>query len=363
MPQLGGHCLRMSGPTSRAMRVTDRGPPDEKRLLALVREARFASGVHCPRCSASHVVRWGGFSGRQRYRCRSCNRTFSDLTGTPLAWTKRLNRWPRHFQCMRHGSTLRVTACEAGIHLSTAFRWRHATLVGVRARSVSDIGGCIELTQVPFAYSEKGARGIDAPRRCGARSHVRLRYETGTCWIVLLRSREGVLQSFCSMYGMPNVTQLLQLFSRSVAAGSTILCQFSRGGGCSAAARQAGHAVVVLRGPSDQDVFHHTANVEAYAWRFKDWMDRFRGVATRYMDNYLAWHRMVDGDVVAHWLQSCSGSAMSGGRLPTVFANTVREVRNSHCAPPQHSIFGRALRRPAGRERGRLPGLAPRSRG
>ena len=32
----------------------------------------------------------------------------------------------------------------------------------------------------------------------------------------------------------------------------------------------------------------------AYAARLKDWMRRFNGVATRYLENYLAWHRGLD---------------------------------------------------------------------
>jgi hypothetical protein len=38
----------------------------------------------------------------------------------------------------------------------------------------------------------------------------------------------------------------------------------------------------------------HLVNVAACARRFDDWMVRFHGVATRYLDNYLAWHRVVD---------------------------------------------------------------------
>lgn len=38
----------------------------------------------------------------------------------------------------------------------------------------------------------------------------------------------------------------------------------------------------------------HVRTVRAYADRLNRWMDRFHGVATRYLDNYLAWHRMVD---------------------------------------------------------------------
>ena len=40
--------------------------------------------------------------------------------------------------------------------------------------------------------------------------------------------------------------------------------------------------------------------MRAYGARLKDWMQRFHGVATRYLSNYLLWHRVVD----RRWRQS-----------------------------------------------------------
>ena len=38
----------------------------------------------------------------------------------------------------------------------------------------------------------------------------------------------------------------------------------------------------------------HIQHVNAYPERLKGWMRRFRGVATKYLANYLGWRRMVD---------------------------------------------------------------------
>lgn len=39
---------------------------------------------------------------------------------------------------------------------------------------------------------------------------------------------------------------------------------------------------------------YHIQNVNAYISRLKRWMRRFNGVATRYLDNYRGWWRMID---------------------------------------------------------------------
>ena len=43
--------------------------------------------------------------------------------------------------------------------------------------------------------------------------------------------------------------------------------------------------------PNDINGFQ---NVNAYHSRWKQWMDRFKGVATSYLENYLGWFRALD---------------------------------------------------------------------
>ena len=38
----------------------------------------------CPRCGATHIVKNGSKNGRQRWVCRTCNRSFGATFGTPM---------------------------------------------------------------------------------------------------------------------------------------------------------------------------------------------------------------------------------------------------------------------------------------
>lgn len=42
------------------------------------------------------------------------------------------------------------------------------------------------------------------------------------------------------------------------------------------------------------DKVFHIQNVNAYHSRLKEWLQRFHGVATKYLDNYLGWFRFLD---------------------------------------------------------------------
>jgi transposase-like protein len=52
------------------------------RLINEMRETRFKDGFECLHCNSVHVVRFGKYNGRQRYRCKSCRKTFTDTTNT-----------------------------------------------------------------------------------------------------------------------------------------------------------------------------------------------------------------------------------------------------------------------------------------
>jgi transposase-like protein len=62
-------------------------------LINEMRETRFKEGFECPHCASEHVVRFGKYKGRQRYRCKYCNKTFTDTTNTVLYRTQKGDEW------------------------------------------------------------------------------------------------------------------------------------------------------------------------------------------------------------------------------------------------------------------------------
>ena len=54
------------------------------KLIDELRETKFKEGLVCPHCGSHHVVRYGKYKNRQRYKYKDCSKTFMDLTLTPL---------------------------------------------------------------------------------------------------------------------------------------------------------------------------------------------------------------------------------------------------------------------------------------
>ena len=266
-------------------------------LIAALRRSRFHTGIRCPRCGGLRTHRWGTFRSRQRYRCASCRRTFSDLTCSPAAYIKKIQLWPDYAAMLASGASLRAAASALGIHISTAFRWRHALLRSLDSLDGEMLCGWVEIASWRVALSEKGSRTLRRPaRRRGYRpgSHGDPRQvhvlaacdRVGHC--LSLRAgpspwppgREAFRQWLGNRVSVPPV--IIEARGRFCAGG-----RFARSqGGTFRDARPAPDRQ--LRSLVSTDF------ARDYLARLGSWLQRFRGVSTRYLPNYLIWHRTVD---------------------------------------------------------------------
>lgn len=269
-------------------------PPTLDRWLAIVRAARFCDGLRCPRCESPHVQKWGRFSGRQRFRCRGgCGRTFSDLTLTPAAYIKKTGRWMDYQRCLAASMTLRQAADLCSIHVSTSFRWRHRILARLAKVPREQLCGVVELTLMRIPESMKGSRDLARPPR--VRGIDAFGWWTEPHADVLIAAdRQGRVQ-----------TALLEVVRRGrsplqVAAAleglldSEVVFRVEYGG----AGVHWGRTLSRLSGGRDELRDGHdraeVLHANAYRFRLRAWLRGFRGVATRYLEHYLTWHRHLD---------------------------------------------------------------------
>lgn len=58
-------------------------------LIKFFKKYRWEDGIHCPHCNCFLVWRYGYTKdGFQRYRCKKCNKTFSDKTNTLMHYSR-----------------------------------------------------------------------------------------------------------------------------------------------------------------------------------------------------------------------------------------------------------------------------------
>lgn len=259
-----------------------------------IKLVRFKEGLICPHCSSHHVVLWGKRKNVQRYRCKNCHKLFSDLTGTPLAYTKYLAKWPKMAKALQQSMTVRKTAKYLNISVTTAFRWRHRLLAGLSTtRNLAILSGIVEIDETMFRYSEKGSRKMTRkPHKRGNSNHQRGRSQNQV-YAVIARDRTTQTRSF--VLQRMSGKALLKTVGSSITTGSQLCSDSWRSYQTLASHRNLKHYRLNIA--QHQRVIHgiyHIQNVNAYHGRLKEWIRRFHGVATKYLFNYLIWFEHLD---------------------------------------------------------------------
>jgi transposase-like protein len=265
---------------------------DPAECIALIEAT--ARGRPCPRCGCGRVHRCGQASGLQRFRCLGCGRSYNALTGTPLARLRKKERWLPYLQCVLESRTVRDAARVVGVHRTTSFRWRHRFVPGAMRDRPTMLSAIVEADETYRLESQKGSRNLTRrPRKRGGVARRRGVNREHDCLLVA-RDRGGQTLDFHTGRGPVTAAQL-HVCLRPVLPADVLL--ISDGAvAYHRFATQAGimhEAVNVNAGIRARGAIH-IQNVNSWHSRFKTWLVRFRGVASRYLINYSGWQRLLD---------------------------------------------------------------------
>ena len=256
-------------------------------------DTRFSVDPCCGHCGSKNVGGWSSQAGLKRYRCKDCEKTFNALTGTPLAQLHRRDVWLSYAAAVADGLSLRKAAKRCGISLDTAFRWRHrflSTAKGVKAKVVK---GIVEADETFIRKSVKGSKRLAgrAPRKRGTAAKSGLSSDDFAP-VLIVRDRHGATtdQVLPDLEG-PTFARVL----KPVVAHDALLVSDGRAAYGQFADR-AGLLHIALDASKGERTYgsYHIQNVNAYISRLKNWMRRFKGVATHYLPSYLGWRRMIE---------------------------------------------------------------------
>ncbi len=251
--------------------------------------AQRSEQLQCPTCHSTDYIRWGQASGLQRYRCKACGKTFNVLSDTPFARVNLRHKLSQYAQCMEEGLTLREAARRCGINLKTAFHWRHRFLSKPREHKASKLSGIVEADETFFRESFKGNRQIShrKPRKHGRRDDDT---PLVPVLIVLDRSHEEadfVLDPLCKETVQASLQGRLTPGSVLCTDGSQLYREFAHN-------EPVIHKrVIALDHVRVVDEVFHIQTLNQYVSALKGWMIRFHGVGTAYLENYLAWWRLL----------------------------------------------------------------------
>lgn len=268
----------------------------ENRVEADVFEADMAEAVKaCPHCRHRKLKSAGSKGGRKRFKCVGCSKTFNAFTGTPLAGLHKPDVFLDNARGMIEGITIRKTADMLGCSVSTAFRWRHRFLESVQEKQPKALQGVVEADETFFLESFKGQRRLPRGRKAKKRGSPAKKRGLSREQIPVLVARDRANSAtFSAVLPSRKGSDISAALSKRLSPDAVLMTDGVT------AYRQVGkdRGVEVRAVPANPKKKapgpNHINNVNAYDRRLKKWMDRFHGVATKYLHNYVGWHRWLD---------------------------------------------------------------------
>lgn len=275
------------GPTPSA------SPPTEG--IAAI-EATFALDPECPHCGSKRIGRWGSANRLRRYRCKDCKVSFNCLTGTPLAQLHKRELWAGHSQALVDGISLRKVAARLDVDLKTAFHWRHRFLKAPKTVKARKVQGTVEADETFFRRSFKGCRKLlRKPHKRGGHD---AKPGLSDDQVPVLIAQDRTAEAATTDAILPDRSAAAIEAHLGAVIDRRAVLVTDADGAFSAFANKLEIAHVSLNASQNERSWdgYHIQHVNAYCNELKGWMFRFRGVATKYLDSYLGWHRMNDRD-------------------------------------------------------------------
>lgn len=247
---------------------------------------------NCPYCGSHNIIRYGHKCGKQRFLCKSCNRTFVPTTNTIMSHSHfPAEVWNEVIADTIHGNAIDYSAKRLGLYHQPVFDMRHKILLALQELpDIGDalLGGVSELDETFVLDCYKG-RKLDAgagrkARKHGAKAQKRGISNEYVCICAGIQ-RDGCAYAGTVNRAKPDAGELKQLFCGHIADGSLILCDGLRS--YSVLSSFAECTIKDCSYPVEGEKgFFHLNTVNGFHSFIKHRYNFYRGVATKYLNRY-----------------------------------------------------------------------------
>ena len=282
------------------------GHPAAARVAEAI-ESRVDDARFCPHCQTAGAIARGQANGLRRFRCKACGKTFNALTGTPMARLRHRERWLDFADCLRDQDTVKGAAVACGVAKTTAFRWRHRFL-GAATAGAAALSGIVEADETFFLFSRKGERHLDRPARHRGGKATKRGLSKAQVPVLVAADRTGatvsaVLPELSSAAIKPVLEPIVAKDALLVTDGGAYYPKVAKDLGINHEElnQSAGERV---RGDL------HIQTVNSRHEGLKGFVRRFRGVASKYLPNYVRWFH-ISALPNAPTPQSCLNAALA----------------------------------------------------
>lgn len=262
----------------------------------------YTEVISCIKCGSNDICKNGkDRKGVQRYKCHCCGHTFSATSHTLSSNTdQNPGKWMSFIIGLLNCETCEELSKKCGISVPTAHRWRLKVFAALEY-----LADDVKLSDVIFAddtripYNFKGNHSIEflAPRKAHKRGHQNTRKNVNKNTICVLCAIDSSDRAFshCIGFGNPSGKRLSNGFKNKLnVTEHTVLVtdgaqSFKKVVDDYKIPRWERKITVTKKGrkfPNMHGVFH-IQKINSYHSRLKEFLSKFKSVASRYLPGYL----------------------------------------------------------------------------
>lgn len=218
------------------------------------------------------------------------------MTNTPFSGSKYPEKWVEYIGFMIEGVTLPKIAKRLKIHISTAFYWRHKILNAIGSLGFKQLEGIVESYETFFRESLKGRRVINhrKPKKRGEKDKKRGISKLKIA-VVVAQDRNGNMVARKAGTGRVTAEEIDAVIGDFIHPSALLCTDTATNYKKFAKIKGLLHETINERQKQrvKKGIFH-IQHVNNFHNRLKGWMERFQGVGTYYLDNYLYWFRWLE---------------------------------------------------------------------
>ena len=254
---------------------------------------KLQNNYRCPYCQSTKINKNGtAHKNLPQFICRNCKKTYTIRTNTIFYYSKKnITLWREYIELFSQGLSLRkiVEKMNNKISLPTAFYWRHKILEVMKHFDNHDkLDGIVEADETYFNESQKGSRNVKGrkPRKRGYSSEYR-QAGLSSRKVCVLTALDRQKHSFNKPVGYGKVNkEQVQILQHRIKDNSILITDGDKSYKVLKDVK-----LKQLKFGKPQSKVYHLSNINNFHSKLKQFMSRFNGVATKYLDNYVNYFR------------------------------------------------------------------------
>lgn len=257
-----------------------------------------SDGCICPHCGSIRSRKNGVVKSIQRFICNVCQKNFRPSTGSATVNLKKKELFKMYIPQMLAGKSIRSCAKEVGISIQTSFDWRHKILSSFnKQQDEIRLSGICESDDVYFTFSNKGERNLDRQARKrgkGVFESKKRGVSTEKVAVIISADRKGNKHLKVVKRGRIRTKDIETVLKDKIEPKSVLCTDTHRSYTSFAKKNKIEHHTIKASAKEYKRGTFHVQHINFIASDLKSWIRCFKGVSTKYLQNYLNWYAVTE---------------------------------------------------------------------